>query len=99
MIDDFDEPETITTVEDPKARQPRKMLNLDDVLSIVPVGRTTLFRMVRDGLFPKPTYISNNRRVWYADQLVAWQDRVDCFQPGRRRGRGRPSRKADASAA
>ena len=88
MMNDADEPKT--KVEDPKAREPRKILNLDDVLSIVPIGRTTLFRMVKHGQFPKPTYISENRRIWYADQVIEWQDRVDNFQPECRRGRGRP---------
>jgi hypothetical protein len=46
--------------------------------------------MVKHGHFPKPTYISENRRIWYGDQLIEWQDRVDNYQPKRRRGRGRP---------
>lgn len=52
---------------------PRRMLNIDQVLGLVPVGRTTLFRMERDGKFPPSRYVSANRRFWYEDDVAAWQ--------------------------
>jgi predicted DNA-binding transcriptional regulator AlpA len=68
----------------------RKMLDLNGVLRIVPIARSTLLRMVKLRQFPQPTYISENRRVWYEDQIIAWQKVVDNSQPQRRRGPGRP---------
>jgi prophage regulatory protein len=68
---------------------PRRMLSERQVLAIVPVGRTTLYRMEKAGRFPRSTYISPNRRVWFADQVVAWQKAVDEFDPLRGRGKGR----------
>jgi prophage regulatory protein len=68
----------------------RKMLSLNEVLAIVPIARSTLLRMVRLKQFPQPIYISENRRVWYEDQIIEWQDVVNNSQPERRRGRGRP---------
>jgi predicted DNA-binding transcriptional regulator AlpA len=68
---------------------PRRMLNEKQVLQIVPVGRTTLYRMEKAGRFPRSTYISPNRRVWFEDEIVAWQNAVDEFDPNRRRGKGR----------
>jgi predicted DNA-binding transcriptional regulator AlpA len=65
------------------------MLNEEQVLQIVPVSRTTLFRMEKAGRFPRSTYISPNRRVWFADEVVAWQSAVDEFNPNRGRGKGR----------
>ncbi|WP_439369677.1 helix-turn-helix transcriptional regulator [Bradyrhizobium sp. DASA03120] len=65
------------------------MLNETQVLAIVPVSRTTLYRMEKAGKFPKSTYISPNRRVWYEDQIVAWQNAVDEFDAHRARGKGR----------
>jgi prophage regulatory protein len=53
------------------------MLNEKQVLAIVPVGHTTLWRLERDGRFPKSTYISPNRRVWFEDEISAWQAMVD----------------------
>lgn len=69
--------------------EPRRMLNEKQVLEIVPVGRTTLYRMGKAGRFPRPVYVSPNRRFWFADEIVAWQDTVDEFNPYRGRGKGR----------
>src|SRR6266550_3874741 len=71
---------------------PRRMLNEKQVLEIVPVGRTTLYRMEKAGRFPRSTYISPNRRVWFADEIIAWQNAVDEFDPNRGRGKGRRHR-------
>jgi prophage regulatory protein len=59
------------------------------VLALVPVSRTTLFRLEKKGRFPRSTYISPNRRVWFEDQVVAWQNAVDELDPNRGRGKGR----------
>jgi prophage regulatory protein len=67
---------------------PRRMLNEKQVLEIIPVGRTTLYRMEKAGRFPRSTYISPNRRVWFEDEIAAWQNAVDEFDPNRRRGKG-----------
>ena len=75
---------------------PRRMLNEKQVLQIVPVGRTTLYRMEKAGRFPKSTYISPNRRVWFADEIIAWQNAVDEFNPTRGRGKGRRVRAVTA---
>jgi prophage regulatory protein len=45
--------------------------------------------MEKAGRFPKSTYISPNRRVWFEDEIVAWQNAVDEFNPNRGRGKGR----------
>ena len=72
--------------------RPRRMLNEKQVLDIVPLSRTTLYRMEKAGRFPKSTYISPNRRVWYEDEVIAWQRAVDEFNPNRGRGKGRRRR-------
>ena len=63
--------------------RPRRMLTEAQVLAIVPVSTVTLWRMVKVGRFPRPTYISPNRRVWYEDEIIAWQNEIN----GRGRGR------------
>ena len=76
----------------------RKMLSLNEVLAIVPIARSTLLRMVKLKQFPQPLHISENRRVWYEDQIIAWQEMVENSQHQRRRGPGRPRVKgADAA--
>src|SRR4051794_16063553 len=67
---------------------PRRMLNEKQLLGIVPLSRTSIFRLEKAGQFPKGTYISPNRRVWFEDEIIAWQNAVDQFDPNRRRGRG-----------
>jgi predicted DNA-binding transcriptional regulator AlpA len=73
----------------PNKAEPRRLLNEKQILQIIPVGRTTLYRMEKAGRFPKSTYISPNRRVWFADEIIAWQNAVDEFDPNRGRGKGR----------
>jgi prophage regulatory protein len=82
------EPETNDRASDVLS-EPRRMLNEKQVLGIIPVSRTTLFRMEKTGRFPRSTYISPNRRIWYADEIVAWQNTIDEFNPNRGRGRRR----------
>ena len=53
---------------------PRRMLSIEQVLEVVPVSRVTLFRMERDKRFPPSHYASANRRFWYEDEVIAWQD-------------------------
>lgn len=72
--------------------RPRRMLNEAQVLEIIPVSRTTLYRMEKVGTFPRSTYISPNRRVWFEDEIIAWQEAVDEFDPKRGRGKGRRHR-------
>ena len=83
---------------DEHKKELRKMLDLNQVLKIVPVARSTLMRMVKQNLFPQPIHISKHRRVWYEDMIIAWQKQVENSQLERRRGPGRPRHKgADAA--
>jgi predicted DNA-binding transcriptional regulator AlpA len=63
--------------------RPRRMLKLEQVLQIVPVSDVTLWRMEKAGLFPKGDFISYNTKVWYEDEVIAWQNSTS----GRSRGR------------
>jgi predicted DNA-binding transcriptional regulator AlpA len=68
---------------------PRKMLNIGEVLQLVPVGKSTLFRMVNRGEFPKGHFISPNRRIWYEDELLLWQKSLPA-ESRRRKKAGKP---------
>lgn len=76
----------------PDTSEPRNMLSEKQVLEKIPVGRTTLYRMEKAGRFPKSTYVSPNRRFWFADEILNWQNNVDAFDPMRGRGNGRRQR-------
>jgi predicted DNA-binding transcriptional regulator AlpA len=56
-----------------ETEQLRRMLDIDQVMEIVPVSRTTIFRMERDQTFPASHAISPKRRAWYEDEVLAWQ--------------------------
>lgn len=66
--------------------EPRKMLTVGQVLDIVPVKRTTLFKMERDGRFPASHYASANRRFWFADEVATWQETLPVNARLRRKG-------------
>ena len=78
----------------PDKPEPRRMLNEAQVLALIPVSRTTPHRMTKTGRFPKGTYVSANRRLWFADEIIAWQNAVDEFDPNRGRGKWRRHRVA-----
>ena len=56
---------------------PRRMLSETQVLAIVPVSPTTLWRMVKRGKFPAPVFISPNKKVWFENEVIAWQSVLD----------------------
>ena len=49
--------EVATVGVSPGTSGPRRMLSEKQVLEIIPIGRTTLYRMEKAGRFPKSTYI------------------------------------------
>jgi prophage regulatory protein len=61
----------------------RVMLSEEQLLRIVPLSKVSIWRLEKRGTFPKSTFISANRRIWWADEIVAWQAEVN----GRARGR------------
>ncbi|MGY3341957.1 prophage regulatory protein [Bradyrhizobium sp. USDA 4472] len=70
----------------------RAMLTEQMVLDLVPISRTTLYRLERSGKFPRSVYVSPNRRLWFRDEVIAWQTAIyqnDERNPERGRGKGR----------
>jgi len=55
----------------------RRMLNEKAVLLILLVSHTTIWRMIKHGQFPKPTFISANRCIWFEDVILAWQNAIE----------------------
>ena len=80
--------------DDPVAERPRRMLSEEQVLALVPLSRTSIWRLQRAGKFPPCTYISPNKRIWFEDTIIKWQNSVDQYNPHRGRGPGRRKRRA-----
>jgi prophage regulatory protein len=56
-----------------KMEEVREMLTAEQVLAMIPISRTTLFRLERDGLFPQGLLITPHRKLWFKDEVIAWQ--------------------------
>lgn len=51
---------------------PQQLLRLPDVLKLVPIARSVLYSMVKDGTFPKPVKIGRRAVAWRLDDLQKW---------------------------
>jgi len=51
----------------------RPMMSVKQVLELVPVSKTSLRRWMRQGAFPKPRKLGENRIMWYRDEIEGWQ--------------------------
>ena len=72
--------------------EPRQMIDEEQLLQLIPIGRATLYRMMREGKFPRGTFVSANRRLWFKSVIARWQREVDEYVPHRHRGKGRGRR-------
>jgi prophage regulatory protein len=73
--------------------QLRQMLTEDEVLALLRISRTSLYRLEKAGKFPRGVYIAPNTKRWFRDQVIGWQaaiDEHDERDPNRRRGSRRP---------
>jgi len=52
---------------------PRAMLSIVEVMKLLSMGRTTIYRLERNGKFPKSRYLTKRRRLYYADEIAQWQ--------------------------
>ena len=57
----------------PPREEVRAMLTAEQVLTRIPISRTTLFRLERDKLFPLGQPITPHRKLWLQDEVIAWQ--------------------------
>lgn len=93
--------EAETEVASSNKSELRKMLTEKDVLAIVRIGRSTLWRLERAGRFPRGVYIAPNTKRWYLDEIASWQRAIaehdPHFNPARGRGKGRRRVSANAT--
>lgn len=68
----------------------RSMLDLEQVLQIVPISKSTLIRRLAAGAFPPGHFISPNRRVWYEEDIIKWQDSLNVGVSDRKRSERKP---------
>lgn len=49
-----------------------KLLKAQDVADLTSMSRSHLHRLMRDGKFPKPIKIGENRRAWLESDAQEW---------------------------
>ncbi|MFM0035953.1 helix-turn-helix transcriptional regulator [Paraburkholderia strydomiana] len=57
-----------TTKELPKSGLVRR----SQFKGVIPLGDTSIWKMVREGRFPQPLRVSANLRLWRAEELHDW---------------------------
>jgi len=51
-----------------------RLIDTRGVLARIPVHRSTLNAMIKDGRFPPPLHISPSKLVWRLSAILAWLD-------------------------
>jgi predicted DNA-binding transcriptional regulator AlpA len=64
----------MTTTDDTEIRP---MLTAEQVLELIPISRAKLHRMEHDGRFPRGHMMGPHRKLWFKDEVVAWQKSLD----------------------
>ena len=49
-----------------------RLLRLPEVLERVPFRKTTLYRLMREGSFPKNIQLGSNMVAWVASEIEEW---------------------------
>ncbi len=59
-------------MSDAAVLEPRQVLRLSKVLTLVPFDRSTIDRWEKAGKFPKRVTLVGRSIGWYADEIAAW---------------------------
>lgn len=62
--------------------QPPQLLRLPAVLQMTGLGRDSVYRLAREGRFPRPRKITERSSAWRADEIQAWIDSRPVAQLG-----------------
>jgi prophage regulatory protein len=58
-----------------------KMLDLEQVMAATGLGKSTIYKMIDEGLFPKPQR-NVGKNIWRESALIAWAERNDPNREG-----------------
>lgn len=56
---------------------PQGVSRAEQILKLLPVGKTKFYKMVKDGDFPKSIRLSANTTVWRNSDVLAWLENLD----------------------
>lgn len=59
-----------------------KFLRLDEVCARTGLPKSTLYRLMSEGEFPRPIRITERSAAWLEDEVAAWQEqRIAASRP------------------
>ena len=61
-----------------------RLIRLKEVLTMVNISRSTLYRLIRSGAFPEPVRLGERVVAWWESEVRAWM----ASRPKARAGRG-----------
>lgn len=70
--EDENTPEEENTQEDDEDLESLRLLRLPELLHLLGLGKSTFYKMVREGHFPKPICIGSRRVGWPRRVVVRW---------------------------
>ena len=51
-----------------------RLIDLKRVREITSLGKSTIYRLIADGKFPRPVRVTERRVAWLEDDLLGWLD-------------------------
>lgn len=51
-----------------------RIYRLNELADLIGLGRSTIYRMMDDGDFPKPIHLTRKTVGWRASEITAWLD-------------------------
>ena len=59
-----------------------RYIRFKELKTLVPLGRTTIWRMERDGEFPQSRRIGKNAKAWLEAEVLSWMQERENYQGG-----------------
>lgn len=60
----------------------KKLLRINQVLALVPVGRSSWWEGCRTGRYPKPIKLGPRTTVWRSEDIAAFIENLGVQEPG-----------------
>lgn len=58
-------------------------MRIEDVMKSCGLSRSSIYRLMARGQFPKPIAIGEKCKAWVSDEIEAWMDSVRAGQGGK----------------
>ena len=62
----------ITNEQTAKQNQELRLISLKDVMTRTALSKSTIYQLIKDGLFPKSVNITTRRVAWLAHEIDSW---------------------------